>query len=87
MTQIARTSAFAAADLEASDDFDGDLGVSSLAIGDRLWHFFISMRTGLALILALAGLGLAGTLLIQADPGLQSDSQAHAVWLESIRPR
>ncbi len=45
------------------------------------------MRTGLVLILALAVLGLIGTLLVQAPAGLQSDPQAYADWLESLRPK
>ena len=78
MTDIARTK---------SDDFDEGIVVSPTDIGERLWHFFISMKTGLALILALAALGLVGTLLAQAPAGLQSDPQAYATWLESLRPR
>lgn len=69
------------------DDLDGPLAVSPSALGERLWHFFISMRTGLVLILALAALGLVGTLVVQAPAGLQSDPEAHAVWLESVRPK
>ena len=36
------------------------------ALGDRLWHFFISMRTGLGLMLGLGVLTLIGTLVKQA---------------------
>lgn len=87
MTQTVRTPAVARANREPTDDLDGGLVVSPADIGERLWHFFISMRTGLALMLALAVLGLIGTLLVQADPGLQGDRQAYAAWLESIRPK
>ena len=87
MTQTVRTQAIARADREPIDDLDGGLAVSPADIGERLWHFFISMRTGLALILALAVLGLIGTLLVQAPEGLKSDPQAYPAWLESLRPR
>lgn len=69
------------------DELDGPLAVSASDLGDRLWHFFISMRTGLALILALAGLALIGTLLVQAPSGLASQPDAYAAWLESVRPK
>ena len=87
MTQTVRTPAIARADGEPTDDLDGGLAVSPADIGERLWHFFISMRTGLALMLGLAVLGLIGTLLVQAAPGLGGDRQAYAAWLESIRPK
>jgi cytochrome c biogenesis protein len=87
MTQTARTPAIPRTDVEPIDDFDGGLAVSPTDIGERLWHFFISMRTGLVLILALALLGLVGTMLVQAPEGLKSDPQAYATWLESLRPK
>jgi ResB protein required for cytochrome c biosynthesis len=87
MTQTVRTPATARSDRELIDDLDGGLTVSPTDIGERLWHFFISMRTGLALILALAALGLVGTLLVQVPDGVQSDPQAYATWLESVRPK
>ena len=87
MTQTARNPVVARADRESIDDLDGGLAVSPADIGERVWHFFISMRTGLALILGLAVLGLIGTLLVQAAPGLQGDRQAYAAWLESVRPK
>jgi len=87
MTQTVRTPAIPRADRELIDDLDGGLAVSPADIGERLWHFFISMRTGLVLILALALLSLAGTMLIQAPEGLRSDPQAYATWLESLRPK
>lgn len=87
MTQTVRTQAIPRADRELIDDLDGGLAVSPADIGERLWHFFISMRTGLVLILALALLSLVGTMLIQAPEGLKSDPQAYATWLESLRPK
>jgi cytochrome c biogenesis protein len=87
MTETIRTPAIPRADRESIDDLDGGLAISPTDIGERLWHFFISMRTGLVLILALALLGLIGTLLVQAPEGLKSDPQAYATWLESLRPK
>lgn len=87
MTQTVETPAIAQVDREPTDDLDGWLAVSPARIGRRLWHFFVSMRTGIALILALAVLGLIGTLFVQADPGLQDDRRAYAAWLESVRPK
>jgi cytochrome c biogenesis protein len=69
------------------DDLDGGIAVSPTDLGERLWHFFISMKTGLVLILALALLGLVGTLLVQAPTGLQDNPQAYAAWLDSVRPK
>jgi cytochrome c biogenesis protein len=87
MTQTVRTAAIGRAEPGSSDDFDEGLVISPTDVGERLWHFFISMRTGLALILALALLGLVGTLLVQAPVGLRGDPQAYATWLESLRPK
>ena len=87
MTQTVRTPTIPRADRESIDDLDGGFGLSPADIGERVWHFFISMRTGLVFILALAVLGLIGTLLVQAAPGLQGDRQAYAAWLESVRPK
>jgi cytochrome c biogenesis protein len=86
MTETVRTRAIARADREPTDHLDGGLPVSPADIGERLWHFFVSMRTGLALMLALAVLALVGALLVQADPALQGDPQAYGAWLESVRP-
>ena len=63
------------------------LAGSLAEIGKRLWHLLISMRTGLALMLALAVLGLLGTLIAQADPAIDRDGPGYAAWLESVRPR
>jgi len=87
MTQSVRTATIGRAEPGPSDDFDEGLVISPTDIGERLWHFFISMRTGLVLILALALLGLVGTMLVQAPAGLRGDPQAYASWLESLRPK
>ncbi len=85
MTETVRT--IGRADPGPANDLDGGLAVSPGDLGERLWHFFISMRTGLALILALAVLGLIGTMLVQAPSGLGSDPKAYAAWVETLRPK
>ncbi len=87
MSQSVPTPALPRAERDLGDDFEGGLAISPSDIGERLWHFFISMRTGLVLILALAGLGLVGTLLVQAPAELANDPQAYAAWLETLRPK
>jgi cytochrome c biogenesis protein len=86
MTESTRAPVIRRRAIEPIEELDG-IAVSPSDIGERLWHFFISMRTGLALILALALLGLIGTLLVQAPAGLKGDPEAYAVWLESVRPK
>ena len=87
MSQTVRTPALPRASGEPVDDLDGSLAISSSEVLEHLWRFFISMRTGLVLILALALLALIGTLLVQAPSGLQSDPQAYTAWLDSLRPK
>jgi cytochrome c biogenesis protein len=55
---------------------------------EALWRFLSSMRFGLVLILALAVLGLVGSLVIQAPPGIAADAsgQAKQDWLAQIGP-
>ena len=87
MTQTTKASTIRRPMVDALDELDAGLTISPADIGERLWHFFISMRTGLALILALAGLALVGTLVIQAPTGLSADPKAYAAWVESVRPK
>lgn len=54
---------------------------------DGVWRVLISMRLGLALILALAVLSVAGTILVQAPPGVVGDPAAKADWLDQVRPK
>ncbi len=69
------------------DDLDSDVAISPSDVLERLWRFFIAMRTGLFLILALGLLSLAGTVLVQAPSGLRGDPQAYASWLDAQRQR
>jgi cytochrome c biogenesis protein len=65
----------------------GGPSVSGADVLNRLWRFFISMRTGLWLILALGLLSLAGTLLVQAPAGMTADPTAYAAWVASIHSK
>jgi len=59
-----------------------NLGFGSLL--DHVWRFFISMRTGLWLILVLGLLSLAGTLLEQAPAAVRNDPAAYAQWVDGV---
>ncbi len=52
-----------------------------------LWHFLSSMRLAMVLMLAIAALGVVGSLVIQAPPGVLTDPAAKADWLDGMRPR
>ncbi|HEY6057858.1 MAG TPA: cytochrome c biogenesis protein ResB, partial [Candidatus Limnocylindrales bacterium] len=86
MSQLSRTGLIGAR-TDALDEAGGELGPSALDLLDRLWRIFTSMRTALLLMLALAVLGLIGTVLIQAPAGIQSDEAAYAAWLDALRPK
>lgn len=51
--------------------------------GPAAWHFLISMRTGLWIIMILGLLTLAGTLLMQATPETLADPAAYDEWYRS----
>lgn len=74
------------------DELESGLSIGSLSTGvgdvfERIWHLFISMRTGLFLILVLAFLALVGTVLTQAPAGMRADPAAYAAWLDQVRPK
>jgi cytochrome c biogenesis protein len=73
--------------LDGLDDLDGGPSVSASDALARLWRFFISMPTGLVLILALGLLSLIGTLLVQVPAGLATDPAAYTSWLTSIHSK
>ncbi|NMM34371.1 MAG: cytochrome c biogenesis protein ResB, partial [Phycicoccus sp.] len=73
--------------LDGLDDLDGGGSVSATDVLDRLWRFFISMRTGLVLILGLGLMSLIGTLLVQAPAGLSADPAAYTSWVASIHSK
>ncbi|MEP7369630.1 MAG: cytochrome c biogenesis protein ResB [Dermatophilaceae bacterium] len=72
---------------QSLDGLDGGPAVAASDITERIWGFFISMRTGLLLILALGVLSLIGTLLVQTPAGLASDPADYAGWLASIHSK
>jgi len=66
---------------------DGGSSVSPSDVLDRLWRFFISMRTGLMLILALGVLSFIGTMLAQVPADLRGDPAEYTRWVASVHPK
>ena len=90
MSQDVRTRPVESGAREPLDGLDGPGGGASLAASDvlnRIWRFFISMRTGLWLILCLGLLSLVGTLLVQVPAGMSSDPANYAAWVASIHSK
>jgi cytochrome c biogenesis protein len=73
--------------LDGLDGVGGGPSVSTSDVLDRIWRFFISMRTGLWLILILGLLSLVGTLLVQAPAGMKADPAAYTSWVASIHSK
>ena len=69
----------AAASPSAMDRVDSGL--------EWLWHFISSMRVAMVIMLAIALLGVAGSLLVQAPQAVLDDPAAKAEWLETVRPK
>ncbi|MEO5964459.1 MAG: cytochrome c biogenesis protein ResB [Candidatus Limnocylindrales bacterium] len=53
---------------------------------EGLWHFLSSMRFAVVLMLGLAIVGLIGSLIIQAPPGILAEPEAKANWIAEIGP-
>ena len=90
MTQLAQRPPVESAtreSLDALDGLDSGASVSVSDLLDRIWRFFISMRTGLVLILGLGVLSLIGTLIAQAPPEMRGDPAAYTSWVESVHPK
>jgi cytochrome c biogenesis protein len=87
MSQDTRTRPAESETGESLDGLDDGASVAASDVTDRIWRFFISMRTGLWLILALGLLSLVGTLLVQAPAGMTADPQAYAAWVASVKPK
>jgi len=87
MSQIVHTRPPESDSDEALDGLDSGASINTSDILDRIWRFFISMRTGLWLILGLGLLSLIGTLLEQAPAGMAADPQAYAGWLTRMNLR
>jgi len=87
MSQIVRTRPAGSPTGGSLDGLDSGVSVSGTALLNRLWRFFISMRTGLVLILALGLMSLVGTLLEQTPAGMSTDPATYASWLASVHPK
>ena len=72
---------------EPDADVDDGAFVGIDLVLEKLWRLLTSMRFALVLILALAVLGLIGTLVIQAPAGVLADPTAKADWIDQIRPK
>jgi cytochrome c biogenesis protein len=74
---------------ESLDGLDSGSGpsVSTSDVTDRIWRFFISMRTGLWLILALGLLSLVGAVVLQAPAGTTADPATYTSWVASIHSK
>jgi cytochrome c biogenesis protein len=89
MAHEVRTRRLAAAAIPAPaerDDEPGQLARVDSAL-DGLWRLLTSMRFAMVLILAIAVLGVVGSLVIQAPAGVLTDAEAKADWINGIRPR
>jgi cytochrome c biogenesis protein len=53
---------------------------------EGLWNLLTSMRVAMVLMIVLASMCMAGSLLIQVPAGMAGDSLARAQWLDSVRP-
>ena len=73
--------------IDGLDGSDGGPSVSGTDVLDRLWRFFISMRTGLVLILGLGVLSFIGTMVAQVPPELRADPAAYTSWVASVQPK
>jgi cytochrome c biogenesis protein len=68
-------------------DSGGGPSVSTSDVTDRIWRFFISMRTGLWLILTLGLLSLVGAVVLQAPGGMTADPAAYTSWVASLQSK
>jgi cytochrome c biogenesis protein len=89
MSQDLHTRPAANGPRESLDGLDsgGGPSVSTSDVTDRIWHFFISMRTGLWLILTLGLLSLVGAVVLQAPEGMTADPAAYTSWVASIHSK
>ena len=72
---------------DAVEEDDERLVLDAEEIVDRIWRIATSMPTAVILMIVLAGLGLVGTMVIQAPSGMTSEPGAYRAWVESLRPR
>jgi cytochrome c biogenesis protein len=53
---------------------------------EGLWHFLSSMRVAMVVMLAIAVLGVIGSLVIQAPAAVWADAASREDWLDGVRP-
>jgi cytochrome c biogenesis protein len=88
MTQDAQTGRLVSEAVSVeSEANEPDAGFGIDDVLESLWGLLTSMRFGVVIILALAALGLVGTMVIQAPPGIATDAAAKADWLDEVRPK
>src|SRR5512141_852999 len=89
MTQLTRAAALErpATATSVVSELDSDAVFSPSGALEWLWATFTSMRLALALMLGLALLGLAGSLIIQAPAGVAGDQAAYNAWLQGLKPK
>ena len=88
MTNQARTGQLAGLSVDPAVAEADDRGrAAARGIFEAIWDLLTSMRFSLFVILAMAALGLVGTLVIQAPAGVVGDPAAKADWLAGVRPR
>jgi cytochrome c biogenesis protein len=89
MTQMTRTAALERPATAASvvSELDSDAPFSPSGALEWLWATFTSMRLALALMLGLALLALAGSVIIQVPAGVAGDQGAYNAWLQGLKPR
>lgn len=54
---------------------------------EGLWHLLTSMRVAMLIMLAIAVLGVLGSLLMQVPRDIVGLAQQEALWVDSVRPR
>jgi cytochrome c biogenesis protein len=88
MTQLSRTATRRSVPAAGVvTELDSDAAFSPSSALEWLWATFTSMRLALALMLGLALLALAGSVIIQAPAGLAGDAAAYNAWLTGLKPR
>ena len=89
MTQVSRAAALERPATAAGvvSELDSDAAFSPSGALEWLWVTFTSMRLALALMLGLALLALAGSVIIQAPAGIASDQDTYNAWLVGLKPR
>lgn len=54
---------------------------------EGLWHLLSSMRVAILIMLAIAILGVAGSLLMQMPSDIVGNAEQEKLWVDSVRPR